>query len=223
VAALRTALIETVTEEDMRAIAQQLVVMARLGDMAAIKLLFQYVVGKPAAAVDPDTLDHEELELYRRGPTAAQVQELACERLPADAVAEVLRVEMPCLGASFMDRAARGVLGIGPEDERVVDEKGAVEEQRQQQAAPSANGGVTDDQRRTMTAPSANGDGNRRADAAPLMEKLAAALLGAMGAAPSTNRPSFRDEPRPSRRGDDDNGGRLRDARRPEPPPARRM
>src|SRR5216684_4080528 len=106
VAALRTALIETVTEEDMRFIAAQLVVTARLGDMAAIKLLFQYVLGKPAAAVDPDTLDLQELDLYRRGPSPQQAEEVACGRLPADAVAEVLRVEMPFVGAQFKDTAA---------------------------------------------------------------------------------------------------------------------
>jgi hypothetical protein len=211
VAALRTALIETVTEEDMRAIAQQLVVIARLGDMAAIKLRFQYVLGKPAAAVDPDALDHQELELYRRGPTAPQVQELACERLPADAVAEVLRVEMPCLGATFKDRAARGVLGIEPDEELEADEDEAVEEQRQQAATPSANGEVADDPRQRMTAPSANGVGNQRANAAPLLEELARVLLEKVGAAPSTNGTISTRGPSRPRSADDDSGGRLAD------------
>jgi hypothetical protein len=122
VAALRTALIAAVTDEDIRFIAAQLVVTARLGDMAAIKLLFQYVLGKPAAAVDPDMLDLQELDLYRRAPSPQQAQEMSCERLPADAVADVLRVEMPCLGAQFKDRAAREILGIGPDDECLDDE-----------------------------------------------------------------------------------------------------
>jgi len=141
VAALRTALIETVTEDDMRRIAEQLVVIARLGDLAAIKLLFQYVLGKPAAAVDPDTLDVEEIALYRRGPTAQEVHEAACERLPADAVAEVLRVERPCLGAGFQEAIARGVLGT----------KGDGGDEEPEEAAPSPNGGVADDPRPKMT------------------------------------------------------------------------
>jgi hypothetical protein len=111
VAALQAALIGSVTEEDMRSIAEQLVVSARMGDLGAVKLLFQYVLGKPAAAVDPDTLDLQELELYRRGPSPQEVQEVSCGRLPADAVAEVLRVAMPCAGAGFQDPIARGVFG----------------------------------------------------------------------------------------------------------------
>jgi hypothetical protein len=184
VAALRTALIETVTEEDMRFIAQQLVVTARLGDMAAIKLLFQYVVGKPGAAVDPDTLDHQELELYRSGPSPQAVQELACERLPADAVADVMRIALPCVGENFKEMAARG---IKPDDEAEEDEDEAVEEQRQEAAAPSPNREVADNPRQTTTAGSGSEHENRRADAAALLEKLAAVLSETMGTAPSGN------------------------------------
>src|SRR5258708_14282164 len=147
VAELRTALIDTVTAEDMRFIAEQLVVIARLGDLAAIKLLFQYVLGKPAAAVDPDTLDLQELDLYRRGPSAQEVHEVACERLPAAAVAEVLRVEMPCLGADFKDAAARGILGIGPDDDLDEEEDEAADQQRQGAAGACPNGGDGDEPR----------------------------------------------------------------------------
>jgi hypothetical protein len=176
-AALRTALIETVTEEDMRFIAEQLVVIARLGDLAAIKLLFQYVLGKPAAAVDPDTLDLHELDLYRRGPSAQEVHDVACQRLPADAVAEVLRVEMPCLGANFKDAAARGILGIGPDDDPEEEEEDEAAE-RKEVAAPLTNGGVADKPRRTMTGPSGSEGLDRRADAAPLLEKLSTPPIG---------------------------------------------
>jgi hypothetical protein len=192
VAALRTALIETVTEEDMRSIAQQLVVIARLGDMAAIKLLFQYVLGKPATAVDPDTLDLQELDLYRRGPSPKDVQEMACERLPAEAVAEVLRIEMPCLGASFKEDAARGALGIGPDDDLEEEDEEAAAGQRQEDAAPSPNREVADDSRQTMTGPSVNGGPGRRAEAEALLEELlrraeAARRGGNSGAPPSGN------------------------------------
>jgi hypothetical protein len=167
VAALRSALIATVTEEDMRFIAEQLIVTARLGDLAAIKLLFQYVLGKPAAAVDPDTLDLQELELYRRGPTAREVHEAACERLPADAVVEVLRVEKPCLGAGFQEAVARGVLG-GEEDQGDEGDQG--DQEREQ--APSPNGGVADDPRQSMTTPGTNESGERVAEALALLKEL---------------------------------------------------
>jgi hypothetical protein len=215
VAALRTALIETVTEEDMRFIAEQLVVTARLGDMAAIKLLFQYVLGKPAAAVDPDTLGHQELDLYWRGPSPDAVQELACERLPADAVADVLRIEMPCLGASFKDKVARGAGRIGPDD-KLEDHQDGVEEEKQEAAAPSPNREVADNPRRTMTAMSANGFDNQRADAAPLLEKLAAVLLEKMAAPPSTNGASAMHHSSRRGSGNDDSGGDLSHLQSPE-------
>src|SRR5437588_7556061 len=68
VASLRTILLECVSEDDMRHIAGQLVVMAKSGDLAATKLLFQYVLGKPAATVDPDTLDQQEVDWFCREP-----------------------------------------------------------------------------------------------------------------------------------------------------------
>jgi hypothetical protein len=168
VATLRTALIETVTEEDMRYIAEQLVVIARLGDLAAIKLLFQYVLGKPAAAVDPDTLDLQELELYRRGPSPQALAELTSDRVPAEAVAEVLRVQMPCVGADFKNAIAREVLGIEPNDEA----EDRVEGQQQEAPSPSPNREVADDRGRKMTAPTPGGGRNLRAEAAALLEEL---------------------------------------------------
>jgi hypothetical protein len=115
VAELRKVLLETVTDDEMRIVAGQLMVKAKFGELPAIKLLFQYVLGKPAATVDPDTLDLDELDLYRRAPTPAQFREASDERLPADAVADVLRVTLPCVGAELKDRVARAVLGMGPD------------------------------------------------------------------------------------------------------------
>src|SRR5262245_11975481 len=68
VAALRLALLASVTEEDLEAITQELVRLAKEGNLAAAKLLLSYALGKPAAPVDPDTLDAQEWEIYRRTP-----------------------------------------------------------------------------------------------------------------------------------------------------------
>ena len=62
VAQLRSALIERVTEQDIKDIAEVLILQARTGDHAAIKLLFQYVLGKPAPAADPDTVEIDEFQ-----------------------------------------------------------------------------------------------------------------------------------------------------------------
>jgi hypothetical protein len=63
-AAFRAALMETVTDQDIKDIAVKLRDDAKAGDKAAIKLLFQYVIGKPQPAVDPDTLDVQEMRGY---------------------------------------------------------------------------------------------------------------------------------------------------------------
>ena len=57
VVALRKALVEEVTEEDIREIARVLIVKAKEGSTAAIKLIFQYAIGKPGPENDPDRLD----------------------------------------------------------------------------------------------------------------------------------------------------------------------
>src|SRR4051812_1322658 len=53
VAALRSVLIEAVSDDDLRQVAGVLLEQAKAGDLAAVKLLLQYTLGKPAPAVDP--------------------------------------------------------------------------------------------------------------------------------------------------------------------------
>lgn len=64
VAALRSALLAALTEEDVRRLARRLMADADAGDVAAARLLFLYAIGKPGSAVDPDTLDQQELAMH---------------------------------------------------------------------------------------------------------------------------------------------------------------
>jgi hypothetical protein len=59
-AALRKALIDAVTDADIQEIATILLLKAKQGDLAAVKLLFTYIIGKPEAPANPDTLDRHE-------------------------------------------------------------------------------------------------------------------------------------------------------------------
>ena len=59
---LRAALLETVTEDDMRAVAAKLVQMARGGNLPAIRELLERTLGKPVEADFMERLD--ELEKY---------------------------------------------------------------------------------------------------------------------------------------------------------------
>lgn len=56
-AALRKELINSVTRDDIRAIAHKLMEQSKSGDVPSAKLLLGYLIGKPAPAVDPDLLN----------------------------------------------------------------------------------------------------------------------------------------------------------------------
>ena len=81
-AAFRAALMEAVTEQDIKDIAAKLRDDAKAGDKAAVKLLFQYVIGKPQPAVDPDALDLQEMRGYMAGAIPPEVFEEMQRGLP---------------------------------------------------------------------------------------------------------------------------------------------
>jgi hypothetical protein len=71
-AALRQAMLDAVTEDDLQAIVRQLIQQAREGDVAAARLVLSYSIGKPDRAVDPDTLDMQEFRQLQQGAVANQ-------------------------------------------------------------------------------------------------------------------------------------------------------
>ena len=62
---LKKVMLECVTEADMAEIVNTLKLIAMSGDLQAMKLLFQYVLGKPTEGVNPDRLDVEEFGLMK--------------------------------------------------------------------------------------------------------------------------------------------------------------
>jgi hypothetical protein len=217
VAELRKILLETVTDEELRIVAGQLMVKAKMGDLAATKLLFQYVLGKPAATVDPDAVDVEEVELYRRAPVHGEVNDVLTARMPAELAAGLMRRVVPYVGqehASLMFEAITNPEAFAKDpydldylddeededDEELEEEDGRVAEETVRPVAaaertgpaPSTNGGTNADGRRRATPPSANG-------------------------------PMFKDKPPRPASGDGDNGGRLPNGPRPEQRPPRGM
>ncbi len=81
-AAFRAALMEAVTEQDIKDIAAKLRDDAKAGDKAAVKLLFQYVIGKPQPAVDPDALDLQEMRGFMAGAIPPEAFEEMQRGLP---------------------------------------------------------------------------------------------------------------------------------------------
>jgi hypothetical protein len=105
VAALRTAFVTAITEEDLEAIARALARQAQEGNTTAAKLLLAYGLGRPAATVDPDTLDLQEWELYRRLPDPGPELLAATQRLSLEVALDYLRTVVP-----GMAEAQRGMV-----------------------------------------------------------------------------------------------------------------
>ena len=151
VASLRTALAEAVTPDDVRAIAARLVASSRNGDNTATKLLFQYVLGKPQPAVDPDRLAIEAFRTLQQSAVPPELVAHIAGGVPLPLVLELV----PLLLA-----AKAGELGafIKSECERMDAKERRREERRQARAerkrqpregAPEPDEGA---------APSSNGD-----------------------------------------------------------------
>jgi hypothetical protein len=85
VAAFRACLINSVTQDDFKAIVEQLVELAKEGELQAIRLLFSYLLGTPKPVVEPDELDLQEMHLAHQTAQAAEaLQKAAPARLPTN-------------------------------------------------------------------------------------------------------------------------------------------
>ena len=67
-AALRTALVESLTADKMKQLGQKLFDVALGGDWVAAKLLLAYGVGKPPETVDSDKMDLQEVQILMESP-----------------------------------------------------------------------------------------------------------------------------------------------------------
>jgi hypothetical protein len=179
VAELRKIMLECVTDSEMRIIVGELMVQAKCGKLAAIKLLFQYILGKPVQAPNPDAVDVDEIDLYRRAPRLEDVGEVVNHKVGAQAAVELFNALVPVTGEVHV-QTFRKVLsdpdwfykecdrlnGLTEQGEE-VDEEGAVKEEEAEsvaagakpsRAAPSTNGGIEGNGRPSVTRPSANGN-----------------------------------------------------------------
>jgi hypothetical protein len=169
VAALRSALLASVTEQDLEDIAHELVRQAKEGNVAAARLLLSYTLGKPSAAVDPDTLDLHEFELFRRLPDPAPEMAAAPQRLGLPLALKYLRGALPAISAT-QERMMLGQIRAQEIEEQLG--AAAREERRQRREAKKAA-------RAAAGAPSANGSAGAEAPptkAAPLDEEALARL-----------------------------------------------
>jgi hypothetical protein len=102
-----------VTDEDIAAIAQQLLEQAKAGDVAAARLLLSYAIGQPTEAVDPDTLDQQEWAIFRQVPVPAPEVERLLHDVPVDFACELARALAPHLGKIAAQKAKPILAGTG--------------------------------------------------------------------------------------------------------------
>jgi hypothetical protein len=99
---LRREALDAVTPNDVRVIMTKLVELASAGDVPAAKLVLAYTVGKPAQTANPDMLDVEEWDKFRK--TAPMVDELASLIKPDSAgLLAGLRTSVQCLSRECAD------------------------------------------------------------------------------------------------------------------------
>src|SRR5262249_62311559 len=77
-----------VTVDDMKHVAFILKEKAMAGDLVAIKLLFQYVLGRPSETVDPDRLEIEEAKLQDEHYQAIEEPAMLADMYAGAAAAE---------------------------------------------------------------------------------------------------------------------------------------
>jgi len=96
-AALRQAMLDTVTAEDLQAIVRQLIQQAREGDVSAARLVFSYTIGKPDKAVDPDTLDTQEFQQLQNSYVPNEDFLRVVGGLQAPLACAILRLVLPII------------------------------------------------------------------------------------------------------------------------------
>ena len=131
-AALRSALLRRLTEEQIEKVADRLLEQALEGDLAAIRLVLLYAIGKPTTAVNPDDLERDELERHRADRvTPEEFGQLTAKLMPLAMANELLRIMAPC-------RAA-GISQIINEEMQAREQDAAEQDQDDESAESAAN------------------------------------------------------------------------------------
>jgi hypothetical protein len=131
VAELRKEMVNFVSVDDLKHVVFAIKMKAERGDVAAAKLLFQYVLGKPLPAVDPDRLDVDEWQKLQEQARPPREMSAVMNGVPAQVASDVTRIAWPCkVEKNFAEPLRAGI--------KVLDDLDA---QRAKDKRPSANEG----------------------------------------------------------------------------------
>ena len=147
VAEIRKLLLNTVPGEEIAQVLLAVLEKAKTGDVAAVKLLLQYTVGKPAEAVDPDRVEVDEHRLRAESTISFEDWGPRVGDLPARTVNNIWNA----IGTEVENDALQPFVLGGLEVEAAAPEVKAKVERRaarrairmfQEGISPSANGAI---------------------------------------------------------------------------------
>jgi hypothetical protein len=90
-AQLRTALVTAIDEHKIETLADRLYQQALAGDVPAASLLLRYCVGRPAEAVDPDSVNEDEWRRLKDMPSRQALLVASVDSIPTDEAIDGLR------------------------------------------------------------------------------------------------------------------------------------
>ena len=108
---LRKRIVEALGTERFDRVLEAVIVKAEAGDIPAAKLLFQYALGQPAAAVEPDRLDLEEFQLKQESAIAPTTWTDTFQKLDVATVNGMHDQVWPCIQKQILDPLLAGLQG----------------------------------------------------------------------------------------------------------------
>ena len=108
---LRKQILEALGTERFGRVLEAIIVKAEAGDIPAAKLLFQYALGKPGAAVEPDRLDVEEFKLKQESAITPDTWTDTFQKLDVGTVNGLHDQVWPCIQKQILDPFLAGLLG----------------------------------------------------------------------------------------------------------------
>jgi hypothetical protein len=117
VAAMRQALMDAVSDEDVAAISKKMVELARGGDVAAARLVLGYVIGKPQPAEDPDRLDEKEWRQYVNDTVKAGEMEAVVGGMSATLACTIAGAAVPGMQAQAAQTLREDLLAEEDDDD----------------------------------------------------------------------------------------------------------
>jgi hypothetical protein len=131
-AAMHRALCAEVSKEDLAAMTRKLKEMALAGNMAALKLLFSYVVGRPQAATNPDTLDLQEWSQLKQAAPMLEEMPTVMKSLTAEDACDIARAAQPVFSQEIVNEIGEGVQRQEEAAERRRERKEARRQRREE-------------------------------------------------------------------------------------------